>query len=139
MSFTGLTELLHIANLFVMENLAEEVVQRFVVTKENYLKVSQAANMSNIVNTDTLVTKCVDFVCGNIGEGLLWAEIGKLGKVMSAFGKRAEGKYLVAGGGGGGVDSNTEYRTRYSGSGKYLVSQELYQTLDGSWKLYLMS
>ena len=35
LDFTELSELLYIANLFMMENLAEVVVQRFVVTKEN--------------------------------------------------------------------------------------------------------
>ena len=87
--FTGLRELLHIADLFMMENLTEVVVKRFVVTKENYLEVSQAAA---VYNTDSLVSKCVDFVYENIGEGLKWEEIGKLSKVMAAFGERAKGK-----------------------------------------------
>ena len=35
MDFTGLSELLYISNLFMMENLAEVVGQRFVVAKEH--------------------------------------------------------------------------------------------------------
>ena len=87
--FTGLTNLLHVADLLMMENLTEVVVQRFVLTKENYLEVSQAADL---YNTDSLVSKCADFIYENIGEGLKWDEIGKLPKVMVAFGERAKGK-----------------------------------------------
>jgi len=87
--FTGLTDLLHIADLFMMENLTEVVVQRFVLTKENYLAVSQAADL---YNTYSLVSKCADFIYENVGEGLKWDEIGKLPKVMVAFGERAKGK-----------------------------------------------
>merc|ERR1719209_2721453 len=89
MDFTGLRELLHIADLFMMENLTEVVVQRLVLTKKNYLKVSQAADLYNTVS---LVSKCADFVYENMGEGLKWEEIGKLPKVMVAFGERAKGK-----------------------------------------------
>jgi len=89
MDFTGLRELLHIADLFMMENLTEVVVRRFVLTKENYLEVSQAADLYNSVS---LVSKCADFVYVNMGEGLTWEEIGKLPKVMAAFGERVRGK-----------------------------------------------
>ena len=87
--FTGLTDLLHISDLFMMENLTEVVVQRFVLTNENYLAVSQAADL---YNTYSLVKKCADFIYENLGEGLKWDDIGKLPKVMVAFGERAKGK-----------------------------------------------
>merc|ERR1719500_71073 len=51
--FTGLRELLHIADLFMMENLTEVVVQRFVVTKENYLEVSQASKVDILLYVDS--------------------------------------------------------------------------------------
>jgi len=88
-NFTKLRELLHIADLFMMENLTEVVVKLYEVTKENYLEVSQAANLYNI---NTLVIKCANFVYENMGEGLKWQEIGKLPRVMTAFGERSKGK-----------------------------------------------
>ena len=88
-NFTELRELLHIADLFMMENLTEVVVKLYEVTKENYLEVSQAADVYNV---DSLVTKCADFVYENMGEELEWQEIGKLSTVMAAFGERSKGK-----------------------------------------------
>ena len=58
------------------------------LTKANYLEISQIAELYS--NT-SLITKCGHFVFEEFGDGdeINWEEMGKLPKVMAAFGKRA--------------------------------------------------
>jgi len=84
-------ELLHLAELFMMDNLKEVVEERLAqaLTKANYLEVSQIAELYSITS---LITKCGHFLFEEIGDGdeISWEEIVKLPKVMTAFGKRAK-------------------------------------------------
>ena len=86
--FTELRELLHIAELFMMGNLAEVVVQRLAeeLTKDNYVEISQTAEL---YNKDSLINKCARFVYFQMGDNVDWEVIGKLSNVMAAFGKIA--------------------------------------------------
>ena len=83
-------ELLHLAELFMMDNLKEVIEERLAqaLTKANYLEISQIAELYS--NT-SLITKCGHFVFEEFGDGaeINWEEMGKLPKVMIAFGKRA--------------------------------------------------
>ena len=83
-------ELLHLAELFMMDNLKEVIEERLakVLTKLNYLETSQLAELYS--NT-SLITKCGHFVFEEFGDGaeINWEEMGKLPKVMIALGKRA--------------------------------------------------
>ena len=84
-------ELLHLAELFMMDNLKEVVEERLAqaLTKANFLEISQVAELYS--NT-SLITKCGHFLFEEIGDGdeISWEEIVKLPKVMTAFGKRAK-------------------------------------------------
>merc|ERR1712181_87843 len=54
-------ELLHLADLFMMENLKEVVVEKMAkaLSKSNYLEISQIAEL---YNTTSLIAKCAIFV-----------------------------------------------------------------------------
>ena len=81
--------LLHLAELFMMDNLKEVVEERLAqaLTKANYLETSQVAELYS--NT-SLITKCGHFLFEEIdGDEISWEEIVKLPKVMTAFGKRS--------------------------------------------------
>jgi len=84
-------ELLHLAELFMMDNLKEVVEERLAqaLTKANYLEVSQIAELYSITS---LITKCGHFLFEEIGDRdeISWEEIVKLPKVVTAFGKRAK-------------------------------------------------
>ena len=83
-------ELLHLAELFMMANLKEVVVEKLanVLSKLNYLEISQ---MAELYNTTSLINKCANFIFEEMSDGdkINWEEMGKLPKVMVAFGKRA--------------------------------------------------
>ena len=83
-------ELLHLAELFMLDNLKEVVEERLAkaLTKSNYLESSQQAEMYSITS---LITKCGQFVYEEFGDGdeINWEDMGKLPKVMAVFGKRA--------------------------------------------------
>jgi len=82
-------ELLHLADLFMMDNLKEVIKERLAkaLSKSNYLEVSHLAELYSIVN---LITKCGHFVFEEFGcDEINWEEMVKLPKVMAAFGKRA--------------------------------------------------
>ena len=83
-------ELLHLAELFMMDNLKEVIEERLekALSKLNYLETSQLAELYS--NT-SLITKCGHFVFEEFDDGAEsnWEEMGKLPKVMIAFGKRA--------------------------------------------------
>ena len=88
-------KLLHLAELFMMDNLKEVTEERLAkaLTKSNYLESSQQAEMYSITS---LITKCGNFVFEEIGDKVYWEEMGKLPKVMIAFGKRAiKGKEVI--------------------------------------------
>jgi len=84
-------ELLHLAELFMMDNLKEVAEERLAqaLTKANYLETSQIAEL---YSSTSLITKCGHFLYEDIGDGddISWEEIVKLPKVMTAFGKRAK-------------------------------------------------
>ena len=59
--FTRYINLLHLADLFMMENLKEVVVERLArnLSKENYLSISEIAEMYNATR---LAEHCAHFV-----------------------------------------------------------------------------
>ena len=83
-------ELLHLAELFMLDNLKEVIGKRLAkaLTKSNYLVIGQIAELYSNTN---LITKCGHFVYEEFGDGdeINWEEMGKLPKVMAVFGKRA--------------------------------------------------
>ena len=83
-------ELLHLAELFMLDNLKEVIEEQLAkaLTKSNYLEISQ---MAELYSNTSLITKCGHFVFEEFGDGdeINWEEMGKLPKVMAAFGKRA--------------------------------------------------
>ena len=83
-------ELLHLAELFMMDNLKEVVEERLskALTKSNYLEIGQFAELYSITS---LITRCGHFVFEEIGDGdeVNWEEMAKLPKVTAAFGKKA--------------------------------------------------
>ena len=83
-------ELLHLAELFMLDNLKEVIEERLAksLTKLNYLEIGQMAEVYSITS---LITKCGHFVFEEFGDGaeINWEEMEKLPKVMTAFGKRS--------------------------------------------------
>jgi len=83
-------ELLHLAELFMMANLKEVVVEKLAkaLSKSNYLEISQIAEL---YNTSSLINKCAHFVFEEMSDcdEINWEDMGKLSKVITAFGKRA--------------------------------------------------
>ena len=88
--FTQYGDLLHLAELFQMENLKEVVVERLAknLSKENYLETSMIAEMYNAAS---LIVQCAHFVHEEMSDSdeIDWKEMGKLPSVIAAFGKRA--------------------------------------------------
>ena len=87
--FTELCELLNLAEMFMMENLAEVVIHRLneEITEENYLEVCKIAEM---YNKENLINKCALFVINQIGEeDAKWEVLEKLNKVLVAISKNA--------------------------------------------------
>ena len=88
--FTQHGELLHLADLFMMDKLKEVVVDRLTeaLTTANYLETCQIAE---VYNTTKLINHCVQFVYGEMcdSDEVNWKEMGKLPMVMAAFGKCA--------------------------------------------------
>ena len=90
--FTQYGDLLHLAELFMMENLKEVVVERLArnLSKENYLLISKIAEMYNATR---LAEHCAHFVHEemSVSDEIDWKEMGKLPSVIAAFGKKAMG------------------------------------------------
>ena len=88
--FTQYGDLLHLAELFMMENLKEAVVERLAtnLSKENYLETSKFAELYNATG---LIEQCAHFVHEEMSDSdeIDWKEMGKLPSVMAAFGKKA--------------------------------------------------
>jgi len=88
-NFTEHGELLHLAELFLMDDLKEVVVEGLAkdLAKANYLEISQVAELYNI---DSLINKCANFVFEKMNDRdeINWKEMVKLPKVMAAFGER---------------------------------------------------
>lgn len=88
--FKEYRDLIHLADLFMMDNLKEVIEERLekALSKANYLEISQIADLYS--NT-SLITKCGNFMYEEFGDGdeINWEEMGKLTKVMTAFGKSA--------------------------------------------------
>ena len=84
--FTQHGELLHLADLFMMDKLKEVVVDHLIeaMTTANYLETCQIAEL---YNTTELINHCVQFVYGEMSDDVDWKEMGKLPMVMTAFGK----------------------------------------------------
>ena len=83
-------ELLHLAELFMMDNLKEVIEELLAkaMTKLNYLEICQLAEL---YSNSSLITKCGNLIYEEFGKSdeINWEEMGKLPKVMIAFGKRA--------------------------------------------------
>ena len=88
--FTQYGDLLHLAELFQMENLKEVVVERLAknLSKENYLETSKFAELYNATR---LIEQCAHFVHEEMSDSdkIDWKKMGKLPSVMAAFGKKA--------------------------------------------------
>jgi len=88
--FTKHGELLHLADLFMMDKLKEVVVDRLkdALTKANYLETCQIAELYNITR---LINHCAHFVYEEMSDSdeIDWKQMGKLPTVMAAFGKCA--------------------------------------------------
>jgi len=76
--FTQHGELLHLADLFMMDKLKEMVVKCLTkaLTKANYLEICQIAELYNTTN---LINHCVHFVYEEMSDsdGIDWKEMGK--------------------------------------------------------------
>ena len=83
-------ELLHLAELFMLDNLKEVIEEQLAkaLTKSNYLEISQ---MAELYSNTSLITKCGHFVFEEFGDGdeINWEDMEKLPKVMTAIVKRA--------------------------------------------------
>ena len=79
--FTQLPELLHLAELFLMGNLSDVVVERLAkeLTKDNYLEISKTAEL---YNKDSLISKCALFVYDQMADNVDWEVMGKLPKCI---------------------------------------------------------
>ena len=81
--FSGNIELLHLADMFMMDDLKEETAAQLArnLSEENYLETSQAAEL---YHAESLILECADFVLENV-VNVNWEEIRKLPKVISAM------------------------------------------------------
>ena len=87
--FTELSELFHLSEMFMIENLTEVVIQRLneEITEENYLEVCKIAEM---YNKENLINKCALFVINQVGEeDVRWEVLEKLNKVLVAISRNA--------------------------------------------------
>ena len=88
--FTQYGDLLHLAELFQMENLKEVVVERLAnnLSKGNYLETSKTAELYKATR---LIDQCAHFVHEEMSESdeIDWKEMGNLPTVMAAFGRKA--------------------------------------------------
>ena len=88
--FTQYGDLLHIAELFMMENLKEVVVERLAnnLSRGNYLETSKTAELYKATR---LIDQCAHFVHEEMSESdeIDWKEMGNLPTVMAAFGRKA--------------------------------------------------
>ena len=88
--FTQCGDLLHLAELFMMENLKEVVVERLAnnLSKGNYLETSKIAELYKATR---LIDQCAHFVHEEMSESdeIDWKEMGNLPTVMAAFGRKA--------------------------------------------------
>ena len=71
-------ELLHLAELFMMDNLKEVIEELLAkaLTKSNYLEICQLAEL---YSNSSLITKCGNLVYEEFGDGdkINWEEMGK--------------------------------------------------------------
>jgi len=81
--FSGNIELLHLADMFMMNDLKEEAATQLarILSEENYLETSQAAEL---YHAESLIFECAEFVLENVVK-VNWEEVGKLPKVISAM------------------------------------------------------
>ena len=81
--FSGNIELLHLADMFMMNDLKEEAATQLarILSEENYLETSQAAEL---YHAESLISECAEFVLENVVK-VNWEEVGKLPKVISAM------------------------------------------------------
>jgi len=86
--FSENIELLHLADLLMMDDLKGYAALRLAefLSNANYLETSHAAET---YHADSLILKCAEFVLEKV-VNVNWEEMGKLPKVMAAFGKRVE-------------------------------------------------
>jgi len=81
--FSEYIELLHLADMFLMDDLKEEAAAHLarILSEENYLETSQAAEL---YHAESLISECAEFVLENVVK-VNWEEVGKLPKVISAM------------------------------------------------------
>jgi len=86
--FSDNIELLHLADMLMMDELKEETAARLarILSEANYLETSQAAE---VYHAESLISECAEFVLEKVAD-VNWEEMGKLSKVMAAFGKRVK-------------------------------------------------
>ena len=86
--FSDNIELLHLADMLMMDELKDETAARLagILSEANYLETSQAAE---VYHAESLVSECAEFVLEKV-ININWEEMGKLPKVMAAFGKRVK-------------------------------------------------
>ena len=88
--FTQYGDLLHLAELFMMENLKEVAAERLAnnLSKGNYLETSKTAELYKATR---LIDQCAHFVHEEMSESdeIDWKEMGNLPTVMAAFGRKA--------------------------------------------------
>lgn len=86
--FSENIELLHLADLLMMDDLKGNAAALLAksLSHANYLETSQAAET---YHADDLISECAEFVLEKV-VNVNWEEMGKLPKVMAAFGKRVK-------------------------------------------------
>ena len=86
--FSDNIELLHLADMLMMDDLKEETAARLarMLSEANYLEISYAAE---VYHAESLISECAEFVMEKV-VNVNWEEMGKHPKVMAAFGKRVQ-------------------------------------------------
>ena len=86
--FSDNIELLHLADMLMMDDLKEETAARLarILSEANYLVISQAAE---VYHAESLISECAEFVLEKVVNAN-WEEMGKLPKVMAEFGKKVQ-------------------------------------------------
>ena len=81
--FEDLQGLLHLANMFFMEELRAEAGRRLAmdITVGNYVEKSK---MADTYESAILATACAKFIVNRGEEGIDWGAIGQMPRVMAA-------------------------------------------------------
>ena len=88
--FSKNIDLLHLADMLMIDDLKKETIGELgrILSKANYVEISQAAE---VYHAESLISECAHFVLEKVTKGNVnWEEMGKLPKVMAAFGKKVQ-------------------------------------------------